>query len=141
MTSVKWSWVMFYLPNFMYGIWKELFRKAYIMHTINLVGIAYTCISWLPNYYTLRSIRLQMFFKIGALKKFANFTRKHLSSSLFLIELQLQLYQKEIPADGFFCEICEIFKNTFLKEYLWWLLLYCRNFSFWTHSCKKQKET
>ena len=32
---------------------------------------------------TSRSSRLQMFFKIDALKSFANFTGKHLSSSLF----------------------------------------------------------
>ena len=35
-----------------------------------------------------RSSHLQMFFKIGAVKIFANFTGKHLSWSLFLIKLQ-----------------------------------------------------
>ena len=35
-----------------------------------------------------RSSRSQMFFKIGVLKKFAHFTRKHLCWSLFLITLQ-----------------------------------------------------
>ena len=35
-----------------------------------------------------RSIRSQMFFKIGALKNFAIFTGKHLCWSLFLIKLQ-----------------------------------------------------
>ena len=35
-----------------------------------------------------RSIRPQMFFKIGVLKIFANFTGKHLCWSLFLIKLQ-----------------------------------------------------
>ena len=35
-----------------------------------------------------RSSRSQMFFKIGALKNFANFKGKHLCWSLFLIKLQ-----------------------------------------------------
>ena len=35
-----------------------------------------------------RSNRSQIFFKIGALKKFAIFTGKHLCWSLFLIKLQ-----------------------------------------------------
>ena len=37
---------------------------------------------------SIRSSRLQMFFKIGVLKNFANFTGKHLCWSLFLIKLQ-----------------------------------------------------
>ena len=32
--------------------------------------------------------RSQMFFKIGVLKNFANFTRKHLCWNLFIIKLQ-----------------------------------------------------
>ena len=38
--------------------------------------------------------------------------------SLFLIKLQplkLYVYQKEAPARVFSCELCEIFKNTFLQ--------------------------
>ena len=35
-----------------------------------------------------RSSRSQIFFKIGVLKDFANFTGKHLCCSLFLIKLQ-----------------------------------------------------
>ena len=37
---------------------------------------------------TIRISRSQMFFKIGILKNFANFKRKHLCWSLFLIKLQ-----------------------------------------------------
>ena len=40
--------------------------------------------------YTSRSSRLQMFFKIGVLKSFANFTGKHLCWSLFLKNLQAE---------------------------------------------------
>ena len=62
------------------------------------------------NCCTVRRSRFQMFFKISALKNFANFTGKQLCWSLFLIKLQLQLYQKEAPTQVFFCEI---FKKTF----------------------------
>ena len=41
---------------------------------------------WERNY---RSSRSQIFFKIGALKNFANFTGKHLCWSLFLIKLRI----------------------------------------------------
>ena len=54
-----------------------------------------------------------MFFKIGALKNFANFTGKHLCWNLFLIKLPLQLYQKETPTQVFFSEILQ---NTFLRR-------------------------
>ena len=43
-----------------------------------------------------------------------------------LIELQAEVYnfiKKETLAQVFSCEFCEIFKNTFFIEHLWWLLL------------------
>ena len=46
--------------------------------------------------------RSQMYFKIGVLKNFAIFTGKHLFCSLYL---------------------CEILRNTFFTEQLYWLLL------------------
>ena len=67
---------------------------------------------WDFFYPQRRSIRSQIFFKLGVLKNLGNFTRKHLSWSLFLIK-RLQLYEKETPAQVFSCEITEIFKNTF----------------------------
>ena len=33
------------------------------------------------------------------------------------------LLKEETPTEVFPCEICEIFKNTFFTEHLWWLLL------------------
>ena len=45
-----------------------------------------------------RSSHTQMFFKIGVLKSFANFTGKHLCCSLILKNMQaegLQLYKKD----------------------------------------------
>ena len=49
-----------------------------------------------------------MFFKIGALVKFANFTGKYQCWSLFLIKLRLedlQRYQKETPTQVLSSEI------------------------------------
>ena len=57
-----------------------------------------------------------MFFKIGVLKNFANFTGKHLCWSVFLINL-------EAFSQLFSCKICKIFKNTFFTKHLRWLLL------------------
>ena len=40
----------------------------------------------------------------------------------FLLKLQAsgpELYQKETLAHVFSCEFCDIFKNTFFREYLW----------------------
>ena len=59
-----------------------------------------------------RNSRLQMFFKIGVFKNFANFTGKQLCWDLFLIKLQV-----------FSCEIFENFKNTFFREHVRWLPL------------------
>ena len=50
---------------------------------------------------------LQMFFKIGVLKNFANFSQKYLCWSLFLIKL------KRDSDEVAFCEICKNFKSIF----------------------------
>ena len=44
----------------------------------------------------------------------------------FLVKLQVSacnFIKKETPAQVFPCEFCEISKNTFLIDHLWWLLL------------------
>ena len=48
--------------------------------------------------------------KIRVLKNCAKFTGKHLYQSFFL--------KNETLAEVFFCEFCEIFKNTFFTEHL-----------------------
>ena len=63
-----------------------------------------------------------MFFKIGALKNFANFTGKHLCWSLFLVKF-LTNFIKGTPTQVFSCEIWKNYKNTFSTEHLQWLLL------------------
>ena len=56
----------------------------------------------------LRSSRLQMFFKIGALKNFPIFTRKHLCWSLFLIK---RLQQRCFPVN-----IAKFLRETIFKN-------------------------
>ena len=71
-----------------------------------------------------RSGRLQLFFKIGILKNFANSAGKHLCWSIFLINCRpedLQFHLKENSTKGFSCEICKIFKNFFFPEQLQWV--------------------
>ena len=44
----------------------------------------------------------------------------------FLIKLQVEAYnfiKKEALAQVFSCEYCEVFKNRFFMEHLWWRLL------------------
>ena len=67
--------------------------------------------------YTSRSSPLQMFFKIGVLKSFANFTGKHLRWSLLFFktkkDLQAQGLKKALT-QLFSCEVYEILKNSFI---------------------------
>ena len=61
-------------------------------------------------------------------KNFLNVTGKYLCWSLFLIKLQALrppfLLKRYSNTGGFFFQISKIFKNTFFKEHLQWLLLY-----------------
>ena len=50
----------------------------------------------------------QMFFKIGVLKNFPIFARKHLRWIIFLIN----------PPQVFSCEYCKMFKNTYFEKHL-----------------------
>ena len=78
--------------------------------------------------------RSQIFFKTGVLKIFTIFTRKYRCLRHFLIRFQdrrpaFLFKKKETPAQGFFCEYCEIYKNDFFMEdmfiipfqnFIWW---------------------
>ena len=48
--------------------------------------------------------------KKGTVKNFASFTGNLLCWSFFLIKLT--------PTQEFFCEVCEIFKNTYFEEHM-----------------------
>ena len=59
--------------------------------------------------------------KKAVLKNFAIFTGIHLCWSLFLIKLQAYrpaILLKTDSTKGFFCEYCEIFKNTLFEKHL-----------------------
>ena len=68
----------------------------------------------------------QMFFEMRSITNFAIFTRKHLCWGLFLIKLQAfrpATFLKRDSNTGVSCGYCEIFKNSFFRENLRWLLL------------------
>ena len=68
-----------------------------------------------------------MFFKIGFLINFANFTGKQLCWCLFLIKLQtFRFLLKRDSTQVFSCQICEFanfLRTPFFTEHLQWLLL------------------
>ena len=76
-----------------------------------LCGFCSRILRLIVSHKRSRSSRSQVFFKIGVLENFTNFTGKHLCWSL-------QLYYKEIPRQVFSCEIWEIIKNTFFYRTL-----------------------
>ena len=59
----------------------------------------------------IRSSRPEVFCKKAVLRNFTKFTGKYLCQSLFFNRILFKI------------ELCEISKNTFLREHLWWLLL------------------
>ena len=71
------------------------------------------------------SSRLRMFFQIGVLKSFTNFTGMHLCWSLFLKKLQAGSFIKKTPTQVFSCDACNFSYRTtpvaasvfFLKKY------------------------
>ena len=63
-----------------------------------------------------------MFFKIAVLKKFAIFTGKHLSWSLFLIKMQGFMPATLSKRDSNTGVFSRIFKNSLFIEHVWWLL-------------------
>ena len=70
----------------------------------------------------VRSNRSQTFFKMDALKNFANFTGKKLCWSPFLIKLQT--FKKRLQQHRCFpVKFHKFLRASFLKELLWWLLL------------------
>ena len=66
-------------------------------------------------YRNYRSSCSQMFFRIGVLKNFANFTRKHLCWSLF--------FDKRLQHRCFLVKFAKFYEHLFSPEHLLWLLL------------------
>ena len=64
-----------------------------------------------------RSSRLQMFFKLSALKNFVNFTGKHLCWSLFLIKLQAwNFVKKRLQHRCFPVKFAKVLRTPVLKN-------------------------
>ena len=76
---------------------------------------------------TFRSSRSQMFFKIDALKNFANFTGKHLCWSLFFNKVSFErsatLLKKRLQHRCFPVKFAKYLRASFFTEHLRWLLL------------------
>ena len=53
------------------------------------------------------------------LRNFIKFSGKHLCQSLFFRPEACNFIKKEPLALVFFCEFCEISKNTFFTEHVW----------------------
>ena len=68
-----------------------------------------------------------MFFTIGVLKNFVNFTimisQESTFVGVFFWPEGLEPYWKEAPTQLLSCGVCEDFKNTVFAEHLRWLLL------------------
>ena len=77
----------------------------------------YPSSSPLRNHNTIRSSPPEVFCKKGFFRKFAKFTGKPLCQSLFFNKVAS--LKKETQAQVFYCEFCEISKNTFFTEQLW----------------------
>ena len=73
-----------------------------------------------------RSSRSQMFFKIGALKNFANFTeKKPVLKSLFNKVAGLKDFNKrDSNTDVFIVKFAKFLSTPFFTDHLRWLLLY-----------------
>ena len=76
-----------------------------------LLTIYYLIIQILLYYLIILSYYSQMFFKIGALKNFTNFTRKHL-------KLKKRLQRRCFPV-----KFCKVLRTPFFTEHLRWLVL------------------
>ena len=96
--------------------WIKLLRLKKTLHSVDVssspnLSPLFVIVFWGE---TNRSSLSQMFFKIGVLKNFANFIGKQ-CWSIFLTKLHAwrpATLLKETPTQVFYCEICEIFKNT-----------------------------
>ena len=98
-----------------------------------------------------RSSRPEVFYKKGVLRKFANFTEKHLCQSLFLIKLKsaCNFIKNVALAQMFSCEFTKFLRTSFLIEHIRWLFLElflkdCSTFAYrlynilkWTLLCRR----
>ena len=79
-------------------------------------------LKWVYLFHLYRSSHRRCSVKRDVLKNFTKFTGIHLCQSLFFNKVTGgagNFIKKLTLAQVFFCEFCEIFKNTFFTEHLW----------------------
>ena len=82
----------------------------------------------------VRSSHHRCSMKKFVLRSFTKFTGKHLCQSLFFnkpfLPQACNFIKKETEtlAHVLSCEFCNISKNTFFTDHLWWLLLICETY-------------
>ena len=70
------------------------------------------------------SSRAEVFCKKGVPRNFTKFAGKHMCQNLFFNKAETcNFIKNETLVQVFSCEFCEISKNTYFIEHLWWLLL------------------
>ena len=85
-----------------------------------------------------KSSHLQMFFRIGVLKKIMIFTGKPQCWNLFLIKMQAYNFlKKRLQCRCFPVDITKCFRTAFFVEHLWWLLLINQFKIFWEITASK----
>ena len=111
---------------------EQLFHRTLIASYFRPVNIAkFLRTAFLKN--TSRSNRLHVFFKIGVLKSFTNFTGKHLCWILLLKKLAgwrpATLFKKILQHRYFPVKFEKFLRSPFFTEHLRWLLLHLRYFA------------
>ena len=96
----------------MYTVTKARFKFSY-----SILEYLRKCYESLNDLLS-RSSRPDVFIKKGVLRNVTKFTGKHPCQDLFLIKLPetCNFIKKEILAQVFYCEFCEISKSTFLHR-------------------------
>ena len=129
------AWLKLLKPPYVYSThWHYVQKRALLLSKISphkndisqLTELTYVTLLLLV-FWSTRSSRLQMFFKIGVLKDVSIFTEKHLCRSLFnkLAGLQLWiLLKKRLQHRCFPVSTAEFLRTTFMKHLQWLLLKY-----------------
>ena len=92
----------------------EVFQNSFLRRFSRLIAFA---ANWGKIDLSSRSSDQRCSIKRPVLKNFEIFTRKNLRWS-FLRPSGMNIYQKEAPKQVFFCEYCEIIKNTYFEKRL-----------------------
>ena len=92
----------------------EVFQNSFLRRFSRLIAFA---ANWGKIDLSSRSSDQRCSIKRPVLKNFEIFTRKNLRWS-FLRPSGMNIYQEEAPTQVFFCEYCEIIKNTYFEKHL-----------------------